>query len=241
MTDWSALWSLICILSSGYLHEAFAPSTLSNWVLAGVGFFGVLAAVCTLRTIRRQTIATETAANAAKTSADAIITGDRPWLLVEKVDVGDKIQSPYLVPVEVNRERLTHCVFFIKNYGKTPAKMLAEKAELQMSEKPASPPDASIYRMDQVREHPSVFPQGEHFAVEAILTQSGIINQADRNAILGGTKFLWLCGCMRYRDTFERENAVDYETCFCYLYETRIKTLEPFWRPFGPHEYNRAS
>jgi len=179
-------------------------------------------------------------AAAAKISADAIITENRPWLLLDEVEV------PYLIPtVEAapGTERFTHCIVKTKNHGKTPAKVGTLWARLQIGENPMSPPKdlvVEIGRTSAIPE-PYIFPPGEVKEAQATLS-SGFISAQERvDIIKNKTKFLWLLGFIKYRNTFERESGAEYETRFCYLYETRLNSPKPFWTPAGPLEYNRAT
>jgi hypothetical protein len=48
-------WIISALLTVGhYLHKAFAPEILSNWILVLVGIGGVIAALLTLKAIKRQ-------------------------------------------------------------------------------------------------------------------------------------------------------------------------------------------
>ncbi len=71
-------------------HEAFAPSTLSNWALVIVGIGAIIAALLTLNKIKDQTTATREAAVATQSSAKAaeesvrlLKTLKRQWLDLE--------------------------------------------------------------------------------------------------------------------------------------------------------------
>lgn len=228
-------------------NDAFAPSTLSNWALVIVGIGAIIAALLTLQIIKRQTEAVRTAADAAKASADAakaqieaVIAENRPWLLLDKIEV------PYLVPaVEAGsgNERLAYCIIMTKNHGKTPAKVITLWARLQIGENPVKPPKDLVAEIGRTAPSPEpyIFPPGEIKAAEATLS-SGFISPQERDDVLKNkAKFLWFLGFVKYRDTFERESATEYETRFCYLYETRLNSPQPFWTPAGPPEYNRAT
>jgi hypothetical protein len=88
----------------------------SNWVLAIVGIAGIIIAICTLIVIQRQTKATETAAKAAKDSADALINSERAWILV---NIG---KLPPFKP-DPNQLQILWIFPTIKNYGKTVARI----------------------------------------------------------------------------------------------------------------------
>jgi hypothetical protein len=215
--------------------EKLLSPVLSSWPLIVVAVWGVWVARGTLKVIARQT-------THLQNSVAAIIAENRPWLLIPSGQSGNGIQEPLLVPVEENMgQRMTHCIFFTKNYGKTPGKIFASKAEMQIGDSPTQPPDASVYDMQEAAHNFIIFPPGEQVASEADLAPISFIKEVDRDKILNKGKFLWLCGFLKYRDTFERENAPEHETRFCYLYETRLNSPKPFWRLAGPSEYNRAT
>lgn len=219
-------------------REAFCPSTWANWALVIVGTGATIAALMTLRVIKRQAVSMRRQTTHLRNSVEAAIAENRPWLLIGP----DGIQKPYLEAVEENMvERMTHCIFFTKNYGKTPGKIFASKAEMQIGDSPIEPPDASVYDMKGAIHNLITFPPGEAVASQAILAPLGFIKLEDRNRIVNKSKFLWLCGFLRYRDTFERKDAPEHETRFCYLYETRLNSPEPFWILAGSSEFNRAT
>lgn len=188
-------------------------------------------------------------ANASKAQIEAVIASNRPWLLIEwdKERFGDRIQQPWLVPVTEDpseNAKLTHCIFFIRNYGKTPAKVILQTAGLQVGDSVVYPPDTSVYDLDAPTSgHTSyMFPQQESIPFEARLFRGGFITSEDRDAVRSGSKFLWICGAIRYRDSQRSDtDPTLHETRFCYLWETRMNTQAPFWRMFGPPEYNRAT
>jgi hypothetical protein len=227
-------------------REAFAPPTWSNWALIVVGFGGIVVAVWTLRRIERQTKAAEQAAQVARSNVDAFLVDNRPWLLIEHGQIGEqvgvKIQKPFIEPVGTmppGEERFSHCVFFIKNYGKTPAKVLTMVAELRIGESSSEPPSGEIREIGE-RYNPHVFPQGESLAQVAEMP-TGIVGIKEREDIDKSRKFLWLRGMVVYRHTFEAQGIPDYETRFGYVWETRMNTPTPFWRLAGPSEWNRAT
>jgi len=205
--------------------------------------------VVMFREIRRQTEATrgqaeiaETAANAAKQSADAFVNSERPWVLLDWERSAVKIERPYLVAIEDRLDALaSNCLFSMKNFGRTPAKVLSGKAVLRIGESPVEPPEIEIEKLDSGAEFVFIFPQGETRAGEARLPTMHV-SKNDREAVSKGIKFLWLCGIFRYVDTFIRKDKVEpYVTTFCYLYETRTNASHPFWQLGGPQDYNRAT
>lgn len=191
---------------------------------------------------RRAVQAARDSANATRKNVEALITSERPWLLVEWGKFGDKVQVPYLLPLENRPDaRASNCIFTVRNYGKTPAKVLEQRAELQVSENPTAPPDVDIYKPSFKGPDTYMFPQEQALPMEARLRNVAFVSKIDSDAIKGGGKFLWLCGVIRYEDSFEREDRTSpYETCFCYLWDTRTNAPAPQWRSAGPPTYNHA-
>jgi hypothetical protein len=85
-----------------------------NWPLVAVAIWGILVALRTLDTIRKQTDATVKAANAASKSADALVCAERPWLVLT-------IKRPFKLD---QRARVD---WFIKNTGRSTARILEGK------------------------------------------------------------------------------------------------------------------
>jgi hypothetical protein len=222
----------------------FHPSQITyEWVLVIVGVITCFVigwqALETRRAAEATRISaeeTKTAANAALLNAQAVINSERPWLLIQT----NEIKDPFLIPVEAGSRHAAHCIFSIKNWGRTPGIVFSEKVELQISDNPIALPDCKVYNVDWKRDNPLPFPPNESIPVEANLSPIGFITKKDSDGILSKDKFLWLCGFIRYRDTFERAKAPEYETQFCYLWETRQNTAKPFWR-MTLVEYNKAT
>lgn len=226
---------------------------IPDWVLAIVGVF-------TLFAIIKQAIETRKAAQAAQESAETmkgqtdvfkdsvaatrrninvLIASERAWVLV------DRIQQPYLTPYENlpnSQQRLGHCIFFLKNFGRHPATIVASHFEMHLTDRPVGPRNASFYDMPPrtVNQSPYVIPPGaEPVPHEAELIE-GFVTASMRDEILvSKNKFLWLCGILRYFD-FDPNETEERETRFCFMYETRLNGGEPFWRPDGSPGLNQA-
>jgi hypothetical protein len=223
--------------SKSYFSRLFSPENLPNIGLLIAGIAGIVVAIYTLRTIKEQAIS-------AKASIDAVISENRPWLLLERQEHAVRIQPPYLAPIENMGadQRASYCIFFIKNYGKTPAKITMIRAELQIGDSRAEPPYKDIFGIKTVAEHPDIFPQGESLAGEARLHPQVFIRAAELDEILKKkTKFLWLCVAIHYENTFERVEKGEYFTLCCYLYETWLNSPSPMWVISGISRYNSAS
>jgi hypothetical protein len=215
----------------------------ASGLLAIVGIVGIIFAYKTLREVKRQaeimeqqTRATEIAADAAKASADAVIHSERAWLLVEGFD------RAYLVPIETQTSRKSVAFPNFRNYGKTVAKMIAWKMELQIGDSSERPPDEKVYDLAGLKFVPAIIPPAEPIPYAAFLnSDGGIITQQQLDDLLRKppTKTLWLCGIIQYEDVFRPVPI--HETKFCYLYETQMEGRDPFFRISGPPEVNTAS
>ena len=184
----------------------------------------------------RTVTAAKANAEAALLSAKAAINAERPWLLVQT----NEIQDPFLIPVEAGSKNAAHCIFPIKNWGPTPGILVSERVELQISDNPVASPDPKVFEVDWKRKNVLLFPPTESIPVEANLSPRGFIAEKDAASIWSKDIFVWLCGSIRWRDTFERPSAPEYETRFCFLWETRFNTHKPFWK-MTPAKYNNAT
>jgi hypothetical protein len=186
-------------------------------------------------------------ANAAKASVKAIIAENRPWVLISRDAAQDDIQHPYLIPkhkAPPSELLSSHCIYSIRNYGKTPARIFALKAELRIGNSQTVPPSTDGDVSREPSRHAYIFPQGESELREARLMPDGIISADDEMEIMmrqNGSKFVWLIGCIKYHDTFNHAKPVEYETRFCYVFGTWLKPSERNWFPAGPPEYNKAT
>jgi|GEM_PF-3373579 len=217
--------------------EAKATIEWSNWALVVVG---ALTGCAVMMQARESAKATKVMGDSLKVT----VAENRPWLLPQMGEGSDRIQEPFLKPVGTMPQeemRLSHCIFYLKNYGKTPAKALSLKAELRIGGNSSEPPSSDIYEIGKLRFNPYVFPQGEPLAQCAELSPGGFVTEVELDDINKGVRFLWLRGIIRYRHTIDAETVPDYETRFCYLWETRLNSPKPSWRLAGPPEGNSAT
>ncbi|MGC2286845.1 MAG: hypothetical protein WA542_16440 [Candidatus Acidiferrum sp.] len=191
-----------------------------NGLLVIAGFFGIRLAYRTLKTIEKQTKATEDAAKAAQASADAFIAENRPWLLL------DKDMTPSRPHTWMQFEPS------IRNFGKTPAKVIAFQIEAQIGGRETFP-------------QPEFFKKEEPFSFYILPQEENLsrfidgLNHPKYEELSRGTGHFWLCGLIRYRDTFESTSPEIYETLFCLRLDP-FKDIRPVWES-GPFEYNRAT
>lgn len=176
--------------------------------------------------MERQTKAAEDAAIAAKDnaeaarkSAEAFITESRPWLLLHKNIRPDDPHSKWQFRIK------------IQNFGKTPAKLIAYQAEMQMGDRSA-PPDEMIFEKQRPFDS-IILPQGE-FVDQDFSAMGNDFGKAH-----AGEKYLWLCGLVRYEDVFESNEPRLHETMFCLRYEP-LAGIRGGWVQ-GPRKYNAQS
>jgi hypothetical protein len=164
-------------------------------------------------------------AKAAKASVQAVVKSERAWILVEKVGL------EYLVPIEVQQNQPNYVSIDFRNYGKTIAKMTAWKFGLYITEIVDEPP-AIAYEIDKDIFNSSIQPPKEPVPqIAQLMGKEAIIHQADYDAIIGKTdvtKFLWLCGIIKYEDVFDPKT--EHETLVCYRFGTWRSGKEPFFK-----------
>lgn len=219
----------------------------------------VLVAVFTLVAVWFQAVKTRDAADATADSVKAIknqsdilerqfVSENRPWILIPWGDDSHRIGEPYLTPavtVPHEEQRRTHCMFPIGNYGKSPARITAAKTQLQIGPSRLSPPDTSVYEINRAVLDNFILAQNGFTFVEAELFPVIFITPEQKAEIDSRESFVWLCGFFRYSHSLglgKRSDSVEaeYETRFCYLWETTTNAPHPYWRLAGPKKYNDA-
>jgi len=223
----------------------------AEWWLVYVGIAQAIALIFTLCVIWYQAKKTaeatqamrdslplqKSAAEAALLNAQAVIYTERPWLILEQLKTKPGIGDLSFVFDDfppTDRYKHTDCLFYIKNYGRTPAIVIAQKEELQMGNHGLRPPNPTFFDNPELVA-PYVFPQA--ISRPKLATLALKISLNTKTLIDAGATFVWLCGYVRYRDSVPQDAVVEYETRFCYVYQSRG---EVFWA-VGPAEYNRTS
>src|ERR1019366_8518302 len=110
-----------------------------------------------LTEMERQTAATREAADAALLNAEAVMRGERAWLLVEDITANaiDFIRHP-------------HFSFRVVNYGRTPAQVQGYRAYCQISASDEIPDDRSFMEGSGGRgDDPIVPPHGEPLKISS--------------------------------------------------------------------------
>jgi hypothetical protein len=180
-----------------YLQRAFAPESLVNWLLFGVGALGVGFAWKTLRTLVKQTEATKIAADAALLNAKAILKSERPWV-IGIVEEGTFELGRYN---EVPKFWLG-----IRNTGRTAGKLtrillkFEKRASLDGLQGIEHDLDAAcICPLPFVL----IVPKDHAFKIPATIAGELPITLQESKAIGSGSLFLVAYGVIEYEDTFE--------------------------------------
>lgn len=207
-----------------------------EWILA-------IVAVITLLIVGYQSVQMRKAAEAALLNAKAVIHAERPFLVIPMGEEFSKIENPILITRVPGEYRRSYCNFKIKNFGRSMAKIIEERLALFHG----TVPDSTIFdRLSPFLEG-YAFPPNEVVPHQATFEPDGRITPQELAEIVTRKRFVWLCGYFRYKDTFDRPDAPEYETRFCFrwVYD-QTKSTDPsihrsFWIMAGPSEYNRAT
>jgi hypothetical protein len=200
------------------------------------------------------------AADASQKSAQALMDGERAWLLVDNLEIP---LDPISIAITQAGDGPVHIdgilglsfagvTFHVLNYGKTPGTILSVNARLEIGSSrdvPPSPKDvyeesplgplialATGQKVDPVEEH--VVPQGGDRVELAPLFTFGSRLTAERvTRIKNDADFLWAYGVVRYRDVYERRH----ETRFCYRYIVPPEEPLIHFCLRSPEAYNKAT
>lgn len=208
-----------------YLSRLFSPENLPNIGLVIAGIVGIFIALRTLKTIERQTKATEDAAEAALLSAKALLDAERPWLSVT---------------VEQTKGSAPLYRFSVKNLGRTPAMVIGTSTVRVVCEalpEVAEYPDG-MSAVESAREESGearLLAPDESWRFIA-MDMSGLepgwpLGQLAFDDLKAGKRNFFYFGKVQYRDVFAP--AVLHETHFCYIY--KLADFLPFSKP----GYNR--
>jgi len=225
----------------------------ANWALVAIGFITFIAVWKQARETAKATQAMrdsiplqKTAADAALLNAQAVINAERPWVMIEKID------EPYLEPWEwppqtkpdelppprpQSELRLSHCMFYLKNFGNTPAKLTAWRYELLIGDSWTTPPETDLWQHEGRDISPYAIAANGILAQPAELV-GGVVAIKQRDELLvSRIKTLWLCGIIHYLDAFGKAH----KTTFCWVYQTHMNGPRPFWQLGGQWEYNQTT
>ncbi|MGA7156294.1 MAG: hypothetical protein WBY53_05585 [Acidobacteriaceae bacterium] len=224
------LCSLAAPAKQSYWEEVLKPDVLPVWIGGTAALVASLVGVATLIYIAVQTNASVKAANAAKKSADAQINIERPWLLIESLDL------PQFTVVRVGDPRILQRIlrYEIKNYGKTPARVRALRVVLAVGDSPEFPPNAlDVFGTENFSVNPHIIPQGDKRKHDIDATPDYPLTDEQHMEIARGeAMFLWAYGLVRYGDV----HGEWYETRICYRWDAKEGLVLA-----GPSEYNLST
>jgi hypothetical protein len=216
--------------------------------LAVIGAIAARIAINTLRYIGVQTRHAGIAAKAARDSVQAIVDSERPWLLIPSGVVYPEIENPILIVRLPGEFRVSYCDFKLKNFGRSPARVIETKLRLVLGDTQNFVPDISLYESKDSAEDDYTFPQGEVLQVQASLGGDGRMTMHERDELLVTKKSsLWLCGYFKYTNTFNREKSPIHTSRICYKWMYDAPSVldsdihKTFWVVGGPIEYNKAT
>jgi hypothetical protein len=143
-------------------------------------------------------------AEAAKRNAEALISAERPWIIVSVIKLG------------------TTFTLTATNYGRTPADVYAHQADYEfMNESLEDLPDSPTYNVAKLTHRRLVPPdEGEY----PFWSSGDLGSQIKNNELTSNTFVIW--GIVRYRNVLEESsNRAEHETRFCYVYNKHDQQL----------------
>jgi hypothetical protein len=221
------------------LYRAYLWATVIG-VLGAIG--GVVVLICQIKLLRKSADAARDAAIAAKTSSQAIINSERPWLFIE-IKASETNQA---IMGEVPQKVMFWISF--KNWGKTPAELVGYDYHIDCLDNNITLPTPPEYTDEgRVLAHTRIIPQGELWRYpgigESTIWAEDHFTSEQWTEIRSSRMRLVYWGRIQYRDLIEESKTIHatknigtiHETCFCY-----------FWSPAmneflicGPPRYNQ--
>jgi hypothetical protein len=201
-----------------YRDEITAIST------AIIAIFTAILGSFTIRLAR----STRVAANAAKLSAEAAIGVELPKLLVSKIEFQDVEAPDIAVPRKV--------IVTVTNYGRTPAFVSRETAEMRI-----------IQRLPPIPDYCNAIDLEPGHVIEARATHDLTARFQDLRSIIDCQPLqerkdkMWVYGCIMYRDFLDKPHTLR----FCaglYFPIGLAENLPPRFIHCGcPNEYTKSS
>lgn len=198
---------------------------------------GVIIATGALLALIWQTIATRKAANASKASADALMSIERAWVLVEVT---------HTIGIKPHKGAMSHWFHWsCKNFGRTPAWITEIEVRFIRISSVDDLPKGPVYEKKDstgsVPEGTAVIAPDEEWSYDIPLEYGNSIYEEVHSKCMNKTEFLYAFGCIRYLDIFERNLEIKRyrETQFGAIFETEPGTLIGRFRIAGPSAYNR--
>ena len=163
-------------------------------------------------------------------SVQVLASHERPWILIE----GISFDEPATTPLRNGKYDSEAFHYTLKNYGRTPARIVALASRVDIGESPEFPPHPSVYSLKDFVSNPHVIPQQDDRPHHASLPEP--LSQKDYLLILSGQAFVWACAIVRYEDVHGNR----FETRVCYRNDPQSNKISVL-RLDGPAEYNNAT
>jgi hypothetical protein len=190
-------------------YEWFWRPIWSNWGIVLIAAIAAKAAFASLDEIKKQAVSTEKSAKAASENAEAVMRGERAWLLIDGIEV----EPGFL------KWSTPHFNYRVVNFGRTPGFMISAKAYFQLSDNTSFPQELTFMDIKGgMAQEAVVIPHGEPLPLmgnDPILARYEI-DAAERTRIFETPPrlFLWACGSIYYHDVFGKVRS----TPFAYWY-----------------------
>ena len=209
-------------IPESYFRRLVAPENAPNIALVLVGLFGIMVALFTLRKIQQQTKAAEDAAKAALLNAKALISAERPWIVLE-----------------TRMQKSGAFMFFVKNVGKSVAKITSIRSRIPVVTE--SLPDTPEYPPEyELLNHPVLLPPGEkHYIGKFDFGDFETKNPPWAYSVQVAMRSLYIYGRIEYLPMPEMPKSEDtlWETRYCRWYVP--KEIPDFVESQCPDEYNQ--
>jgi hypothetical protein len=218
-----------------------AKREAADWIAYGGDLLLVVVGFGTLIAVWKQAKRMREHADELKKLANAA-SSESAWV------VASRVQDPYIVNQEQWHRRQDYremkCTFSLVNAGRTPARVLAQRIELQEGDSSEAPPDRLIFESVTGIDPTTMLVPNEPIEVPARLSDNFATKASNplpedigpQTAIEAGDLYLWLCGYVKYKDVLQED--VTHELRFCYLWDV-VWSSRPRWIP-GPAKYNSA-
>ena len=191
-------------------HDAFAPSTWSNWALVIVGLGATVAALLTLRVIWRQTVATE----------KTLVLTQRPKIVVRNLYFSEPraVGGVYQVPKEIEAGSFCTGQFYIVNLGGTQATTQEIYSTVFLAQ---SLPMKRPYEGLEVSTEKKTFQPGQ--SVPYLFGLKTPLDEATVKQIFTYQIYLYVLGWIGYTDDL----GIWRITAFCRQYDTTVNRFVP--------------
>ncbi|MGB8535583.1 MAG: hypothetical protein WCD57_04150, partial [Acidobacteriaceae bacterium] len=185
----------------GYFCTLISANNLPSLGLVAVGIGGIVVAVLTLKTIQRQTAATEKAAEASLEQANHLVASERAYVLIETGEITDEFSSDESAVGAMDLRPV------IRNFGKTPARIVGFSINRSdISRRDQLPPEPT-YRESPIVEI-SLPPE---LAIQPMNIQISLRDFAEPRR---GNTTLYIYGFVDYLDFAEQKRR----SRFCFIY-----------------------